>query len=144
MADSLNNDVNKEALDYTSKRPSIESIINHHADKNRFASEDIISHKRRADIAEVRVDAIVEVYSRRRDLSLTDIGIAFGGRNYATIRTALEKRGISLPTSGVIYREAVIADAKEGFTPDELAHRHHCSNASIRKILYEAKVPFKS
>ena len=122
---------------------SIEIIIQFHAGRNRLSPEDLIGHSRKANIIEARDDAIADVYVRLRDLTLTDIGIKFGGRNYATIKTALGRREIDVPVSGIIDREAVVADAKTGMEIGDLAFKHHCSRPSIRKILYEAKVPVK-
>jgi Bacterial dnaA protein helix-turn-helix len=137
---------NTSALEEFSGDPSIENIIRFIADRNRLSSADLIGRSRKADIVEARFDAIAEVYRLRRDLSLTDIGIAFGGRDYSTIRNALQHREIEIdvPISGIIDRDAVVAAAKKGFPSEELADRFHCSRASIRKILWEAKVPFKS
>lgn len=124
--------------------PSIEDIIRFVAKVNRLSSADLIDRSRKPHIVEARDDAVAEVYVRLRDLTLTDIGIAFGGRNYATIRSALERREIDVPVSGIIDREAVTADAKAGLSLADLAYKYHCSRPSVRKILYEAKVPFKA
>lgn len=122
---------------------TIENLIQFHADRNRLLSKDLVGHSRKANIIEARDDAIADIYVRLRDLTLTDIGIAFGGRNYATIKAALGRREVDVPVSGIIDREAVVADAKTGMEIGELAFKHHCSRPSIRKILYEAKVPVK-
>jgi chromosomal replication initiation ATPase DnaA len=86
--------IDKEALDYTSNKPSLDSIINFHAKKNQLKIEDLRSQKRRSDIIKARDEAIAEIYTRRPDVSLTGIGIAFGGRSYATVGRSLERKGI--------------------------------------------------
>jgi hypothetical protein len=123
--------------------PSMEDIIRVVAERNRLSSKDLIGRSRKAYINEARDDAIAEIYVRLRDVTLTDIGIALGGRHYSTIKASLERREIDVPISGVIDREAVVADAKEGMSVGDLAYKHHCSRASIRRIFYEAKVPIK-
>lgn len=134
---------NIQASAVFSGEPTIENIKKFHADRNRLSIADLDGRSRKPHIVEARFDAIAEVYVTLRDLTLTDIGIEFGGRNYATIRNALEQRDIDVPVAGIIDREAVVADAKKGLSIVDLAYKYHCSRPSIRNILYEAKVPFK-
>ncbi|WP_457301329.1 helix-turn-helix domain-containing protein [Phyllobacterium sp. P5_D12] len=122
--------------------PSVEDIIRVVAESNRLSSADLIDRSRKPYIVDARDDAIAEAWVRLRDWSLTDIGIAFGNRNYAAVKKSLLRRDIDV--SGIIDREAVIADAKTGLTTAELTFKHHCSRPSVRKILYEAKVSFKA
>lgn len=123
--------------------PSMEDIIRVVAALNRLSSADLKGRSRKSNIVEARDDAIEEIYVRLRDVTLTDIGIALGGRHYSTIKASLERREVDVPISGVIDREAVVADAKGGVSMEELAYKYHCSRYSIRNILYEAKAPLK-
>lgn len=124
--------------------PSIEDIIRFVAENNRLSSADLKGNSRKPHIVEARDDAIAEAYMRLRDVTLTDIGIAFGGRHYSTIKASLQRSEVDAPISGVIDRGAVVADAKEGMSLEDLAYKHHCSRYSIRNILYGAKDQLKS
>jgi hypothetical protein len=123
--------------------PSIEDIIGIVAECNQLSSADLIDRSRKPHIVEARDDAIAEAYVRLRGTSLTDIGIAFGSRNYAAIKKSLMRRDLEVPVSGIIDREAVATDGRGGMSIEDIAHKHHCSRWSVRKILYEAKVPVK-
>ncbi|MEK1888606.1 MAG: helix-turn-helix domain-containing protein [Phyllobacterium sp.] len=119
--------------------PSPEDIIRFVAEQHRLAAEDLIGRSRRADIVEARDIAVEEMYVRLRHMNLTDIGIKLNGRNYATIKAALERRKIDVPISGIIDREVVVEDAKAGMSIEDMAYKHHCSRHSIQRILYGAK-----
>jgi hypothetical protein len=123
--------------------PSMEDIISAVAGQNGLSSKDLKDRTRDTFIGGVRDDAIAAIWTRMRDVTLTDIGIALGGRSYATIKKALQRcELLDVPVSGVIDRELVIEDAKKGMAAAEIAYKHHCSRYSVRNILYEAKIPF--
>jgi hypothetical protein len=119
--------------------PTIDDIIAFVAVHNRLKPEDLKGRSRKAHIQEARGDAIEEAYTRLRDVTLTDIGIALGGRHYSTIKAVLEQRQVDVPISGIIDREAVVVDAKAGMSIEDMAYKHHCSRHSIQRILYRAK-----
>ncbi len=123
--------------------PSIEDIIRIVAECNQLSSADLIDRSRKPHIVKARDDAIAEAYVRLRGTSLTDIGIAFGSRSYAAIKKSLMRRDLEVPVSGIIDREAVATDGRAGMSIEDIAHKFHCSRWSVRKILYEAKVPVK-
>lgn len=56
--------------------------------------EDVCGDRRVAAFIKPRHQAMAKVYVERQDLSLVEIGENFGGRNHATVQSAVKKMGV--------------------------------------------------
>ena len=81
------------APDHPHRQP-VKEIIAEIAERYQVPADAITGASRSRWLVPIRHLAMVEVYKRRPDLSLTQIGKAFGGRDHTTVLYALRKAGI--------------------------------------------------
>lgn len=126
--------------EYNEPHPAAAVIIEYHAKKHGLTVDDLKSTSRVAHIVSAKVDAIVDIYRRRPDFSLPQIGKEMGGRDHTTILHALRRRGIHLKARRSPFDPAEARRLyQSGFSIEEIADRLSYSVDVVRKATAEVR-----
>lgn len=81
-------------LDNIEAPPTVRSIIEHHAKQSAWSYAEIIGPRRHRSLVAVRQKAMADAYVLRPDMSLPQLGKAFGNRDHTTVLHAIQKHGV--------------------------------------------------
>jgi hypothetical protein len=108
--------------EYNSECPSGAVILEMNAHKHGFSVDDLKDiTKRGKDVVNARHDTIVDINTRRPELSLPEIGRIMGGMDHSSVLYALRKRGIHTKTRTLFDPETARSLYRSGMTNNEIA-----------------------
>ncbi len=122
-------------------RPTAKEIIQSVVCGTMYTYADIIGNRRYKELVQLRAQAIKKVAMLRPDMSLPQIGRAFGGKDHTSILHSLNKSGIvgrrtiAAPVEAKIDIDAVIARKNNGEFYKDIASEYGISQERLRGMV---------